>query len=271
MEHKQLSPASGEAVLDSFREGVLTITLNRPEVANAINPDQRNTIIRLIESAGADPDVRAVVLASTGKHFCAGADVQGVKPGTQNHVGETMQRLLLGAQRLITSVLDCPKPVIASVQGAAAGMGAHLAYAADLIVASETARFIESFVTRGLVVDTAGAYLLPRRIGIQRAKELALLGEPLSAIEARGLGLVNRVVPLDDLVPATAELAGRLAVLPTTALSMTKRLLNSSLDQSRSDSLLAEAMAQELNGHSLDAAEGIAAFKEHRQPEYRGF
>jgi 2-(1,2-epoxy-1,2-dihydrophenyl)acetyl-CoA isomerase len=161
--------------------------------------------------------------------------------------------------------------VIAVVQGAAAGMGAHLAFASDLIVASEQATFIEAFVLRGLVVDAGGAYLLPRRIGLQKAKELAFLGDRLPAAEAYSLGLVNRVVPAEQLAGAVAELAGRLAALPTSSISLTKRLFNDSLDQSRTAAFVAEAMAQEIQGRSHDAAEGIAAFKEGRPPDYVGW
>jgi 2-(1,2-epoxy-1,2-dihydrophenyl)acetyl-CoA isomerase len=261
----------GTTVLRTFADGVLTITLNRPESANAINADQRNVIIELLTEAGADHDVRVVVLAANGRHFCSGADVQGLYPGAQRRVGDTMARIMTGAQRLVATILDCPKPVIAVVQGAAAGMGAHIAFASDLIVASEEASFIEAFVLRGLVVDAGGAYLLPRRIGLQKAKELAFLGDRLPAAEAQALGLVNRVVSAADLAGAAADLAARLACLPTSSISLTKRLFNDSLDHSRVDAFVAEAMAQEIQGRSHDAAEGVAAFKEGRKPEYRGW
>jgi len=211
------------------------------------------------------------VLAANGRHFCSGADVGGLNPSAERHVIDTVNRISLGAQRLVTSILDCGKPVIAAVQGTAAGMGAHLAFAADLIVASEQASFIESFVLRGLVVDAAGAYLLPRRIGLQKAKELAFLGDKLPAAQAAELGLVNRVVPAEDLAKTVAELAGRLAVAATSSITLTKKLLNASLDQPRADALLAEAMAQEIQGRSLDAAEGVRAFMERRSPEYKGW
>jgi 2-(1,2-epoxy-1,2-dihydrophenyl)acetyl-CoA isomerase len=149
-------------------------------------------------------------------------------------------------------------------------MGAHLAFASDFVVAAERASFIESFVLRGLVVDAAGAYLLPRRIGLQRAKELAILGGRLSAAEAYDLGLVNRVVPADDLARVTHELAQRLAAAPTTAVSLIKRLFNASLDGGRDASYAAEAMAQELQSHAEDSAEGVQAFIERREPAYRG-
>ncbi len=261
----------GRTVLRDLTDGVLTITLNRPEAANAISSEQRDVLIAVFTDAGADADVRVVVLAANGKHFCSGADVRGLDPGAPKRVTDTMSRIMNGAQRLVASVLDCPKPVLAVVQGAAAGMGAHLAYAADLIVASEQASFIESFVLRGLVVDAGGAYLLPRRVGLQKAKELAFLGDRLPAATAAELGLVNRVVPADELAGTAAELAARLAALPTSSIALTKRLFNASLDHSRADAFLAEAMAQEVQGRSHDAGEGVAAFKEGRKPEYRGW
>jgi 2-(1,2-epoxy-1,2-dihydrophenyl)acetyl-CoA isomerase len=261
----------GTLVLRELSDGVLTITLNRPEAANAINPDQRDAIIELLSEASADPEVRVVVLAANGRHFCSGADVGTIDPGAERRVGDTINRITNGAQRLIAGVLDCTKPVIAVVQGTAAGMGAHLAFAADLVVASDQAAFIEAFVLRGLVVDAGGAYLLPRRIGLQRAKELAFLGDKLSAADASELGLVNRVVPAEQLAATTAELAGRLAAAPTSAISLIKKMFNLSLDQTRADSFLVEAMAQEVQGRAHDSAEGVRAFKEGRKPEYRGW
>src|SRR5690606_12771596 len=140
------------------------------EAANAIAPEQRDALIALFNGANSQSDIRCVVLRSIGRHFCAGADVSRLGGNAQRVAGDVTQTLLDGAQRLIAAVLDCRKPVVASVQGAAAGLGAHLAYACDLVVASEQASFIESFVLRGLVVDAGGAYLLVRRIGLQKAK-----------------------------------------------------------------------------------------------------
>ncbi|MFJ8019380.1 enoyl-CoA hydratase/isomerase family protein [Streptomyces sp. NPDC096311] len=251
--------------------GILRIVLNNPRAANAISPDDRNRVIELFQQADTDPEVRVVVLSSTGKHFCAGANVAGLGKGGQSRTGDTMRRIMGGAQQLIAAVLDCGKPVIAAVQGPAAGLGAHLAFACDLVVAAEEATFIEAFVLRGIVVDAGGAYLLPRRIGLQKAKELAFLGDRLPAEEALRLGLVNRVVPADQLAAATDELAGRLAAAPTSAITLTKKLFNRSLDADRDESFLLEGMAQELQSHAHDSAEGIAAFKERRDPQFKGW
>jgi 2-(1,2-epoxy-1,2-dihydrophenyl)acetyl-CoA isomerase len=176
----------------------------------------------------------------------------------------------LGAQRLIAAVLDCEKPVIAAVNGTAAGLGAHLALACDLVLAAESARFIEVFVRRGLVPDGGGAYLLPRLIGPQRAKELMFFGDAVSAADAERLGLVNRVVVDGELAKTAREWAERLATAPTRALALTKQLVNASLDSDRATAFAAEAAAQEINMTTEDAREGVASFVERRSPEYRG-
>ncbi|MEV8546909.1 enoyl-CoA hydratase-related protein [Streptomyces sp. NPDC051572] len=261
-----------ELVLHELSAGVLRIVLNSPQTANAIAPGQRDRVIELLNQADTDPEVRVVVIASTGKHFCSGANVGGIgNSGAEKRVGDTMRRILGGAQQLIASVLDCGKPVIASVQGPAAGLGAHLAFACDLVVAAEPAVFIEAFVLRGLVVDTGGAYLLPRRIGLQKAKELAFLGDRLPAEEALRLGLVNRVVSAEQLRSTVDELAQRLAAAPTSAITLTKKLLNRSLDADRDESFLLEAMAVEMQSQAHDSSEGIAAFVERRAPRFRGW
>jgi 2-(1,2-epoxy-1,2-dihydrophenyl)acetyl-CoA isomerase len=266
------SPPDAPAVLSGVADGVCTITLNRPDAANALRPADRDTLVGLLLDAEADHEVRAIRLRAEGKIFCAGADVGGIRgQSTDRRTGDAMRILLRGAQKLIAAVLDCGKPVVAEVQGTAAGLGAHLAFACDLVVASDNAKFIESFVLRGLVVDAAGAYLLPRRIGLQKAKELAFLGDALPAGEALALGLVNRVVPREDLASTTDELVARLAAGPTSAIALTKRLLNSSLDSDRTAAFLAEAMAQEIQMTAADASEGPTAFMERRPPQYRGW
>jgi 2-(1,2-epoxy-1,2-dihydrophenyl)acetyl-CoA isomerase len=266
------APTEAAAVLHVVEAGVCTITLNRPDAANALRPVDRDALVELLLDAEARSDVRVVRLRAEGKHFCAGADVGAIRgQSADRRTGDAMRILLRGAQRLIAAVLDCGKPVVAQVQGSAAGLGAHLAFACDLVVASDQARFIESFVLRGLAVDAAGAYLLPRRIGLQKAKELVFLGEALSAADAADLGLVNRVVPATELVAATDELVGRLATGPTTAIGLSKRLLNASLDQDRANAFLAEAMAQEIQMTAADATEGPTAFMERRAPQYKGW
>jgi 2-(1,2-epoxy-1,2-dihydrophenyl)acetyl-CoA isomerase len=258
--------------------GVLWLTLDRPEAANAVTPDQRDRLIGLLADAGERVEVRAVVLTATGRHFCTGADLRHQRPGPARPedapdrvVGDISRMIQSGAQRMVTAVLDCDKPVIAAVNGTAAGIGAHLALACDLVVAAEGARFIEVFVRRGLVPDAAGCWLLPRLVGLHKAKELMLLGDEVPAEEALRLGLVNRVVPAGDLEAAAGEWAARLAVGPTLALGLMKGLLNRSLDSDRAGALRDEALAQELNMTTHDASEGVAAFVERREPAFRGW
>ncbi|MEU1532587.1 enoyl-CoA hydratase/isomerase family protein [Streptomyces fagopyri] len=246
------------------------ITLDRPETMNALTWDQRERVIALLASASADPDVRAVVITATGRGFCAGADLRGAPAAGERITGDVARTLRLGAQRLVAAVLDCEKPVIAAVNGTAAGLGAHLALACDLVLAAEPARFIEVFVRRGLVPDGGGAYLLPRLIGPQRAKELMFFGDALTARDAERLGLVNRVVPPEDLGKTAREWAERLAAGPTRALALTKQLVNASLDTDRTAAFAAEAAAQEINMTTADAKEGVASFVERRAAEYRG-
>jgi 2-(1,2-epoxy-1,2-dihydrophenyl)acetyl-CoA isomerase len=259
-------------------EGVLWLTLDRPEAANAITPDQRDRLVDLLADAGARVEVRAIVITATGRHFCTGADLRRSRPAPvrpegapQNVVGDVARMIEQGAQRLVAAIVDCPKPVIAAVNGTAAGIGAHLALACDLVIAAEGTRFIEVFVRRGLVPDGGGAWLLPRLVGLHKAKELMFFGDDLPATEAERLGLVNRVVPAEVLDKLAGEWAARLAAGPTRAIGLTKGLLNRSLDSDRATAFREEALAQELNMTTRDANEGVAAFVERRDPDYRGW
>ncbi|MDQ0961064.1 2-(1,2-epoxy-1,2-dihydrophenyl)acetyl-CoA isomerase [Streptomyces sp. B4I13] len=286
------------SILSTTDDHVTRLTLNRPEALNALVPDQRDRLITLLAEASADPEVRAVVLTGTGRGFCAGADLRGgsaagPRDGTTGEPGRTAgepgraagepgrtageriagdvaRTLRVGAQRLIAAVLDCEKPVVAAVNGTAAGLGAHLAFACDLVLAAESARFIEVFVRRGLVPDGGGAYLLPRLVGPQRAKELMFFGDALGAADAERLGLVNRVVPDGDLDKTAREWAARLAAGPTRALALTKQLVNASLDADRTTAFAAEAAAQEINMTTADAQEGVRSFTERRAAAFTG-
>ncbi|MDC2959803.1 enoyl-CoA hydratase-related protein [Streptomyces gilvifuscus] len=261
-------PVTG--VLHTVDAGVAHLTLDRPEALNALTPDQRELLIELLADASADPGVRAVVVTGSGRGFCAGADLRGGAAGGERVAGDVARMIRTGAQRLIAAVLDCEKPVIAAVNGTAAGLGAHLALACDLVLAAESAKFIEVFVRRGLVPDGGGAYLLPRLIGPHRAKELMFFGDALSATDAERIGLVNRVVPDAELDKSARDWAARLAVGPTRALALTKQLVNASLDGDRAAAFAAEAAAQEINMTTADAQEGVRSFVERRSPEYRG-
>ncbi len=260
-------------------DGVARLTLNRPQAGNALTPEQRNRIIALLEEANADLATRVIVIGAQGKHFCTGADLRadrGSGPprpegAPERPTGTVARMIATGAQRLIASVLDCEKPVIAAVGGTAAGIGAHLALAADLVVASEDARFIEVFVRRGIIPDGGGAYLLPRLVGLHQAKELMFFGDDLSAGEALRIGLINRVVPPAELDAAVRGWAERLAAGPTVAIGLAKRLLNRSLESDRLTAFAEEAAAQELAMSSIDAQEGVASFVERRPTQFKGW
>jgi 2-(1,2-epoxy-1,2-dihydrophenyl)acetyl-CoA isomerase len=182
-----------------------------------------------------------------------------------------MKTIAYGAHRLVTALQDCQKPVLASVQGTAAGLGVQLALACDLVLMAEEASFIEIFVRRGLVADGGAAYLLTRLAGLQRAKELMLLGDRISATKAREYGLVTEVVSRDQLEARTAELATTLAQGPTVALGLMKRLANRAPDSDRTGALFDETLAQELAANSVDGQVGVAAFAERRPAEFRGY
>lgn len=272
-------PVAVEGLRYELDGAVARITLDRPDAANAITPDQRDTLIRWFGDVSADLRVRAVVLSATGRHFCTGADLRVSRVGEtprpdgapERTLGDVARLIKRGAQRLVTAVLDCEKPVVAAVNGTAAGIGAHLALACDLVVAADTARFIEVFVRRGITPDGAGAYLLPRLVGLAKAKELVLLGDDLAAADAERIGLINKVVPAGDLAAAADEWAARLAAGPTKAISLAKWLLNRSLDSDRAGALDDEAWAQELASRTDDFTEGVQAFVERREVSFRGW
>jgi len=274
-----------DQVLHRVEDGVAWIVLNRPEAGNAVTPAQRNHMIELLEQASGDLATRAVVFTATGKHFCTGADLRAgrARPGAggdesskpagapERPTGSVARTIASGAQRFIAAIQDCEKPVIAAVNGTAAGLGAHMAFASDLVSAAEEARFIEGFVRRGIVPDAGGLYMLPRLIGLQKAKELAFFGDDLPAHEAERIGLVNRVVPGDKLEDEAREWAQRLASGPTVAIGLAKRLLNRSLESDRATAFQEEVWAQEITMTSHDAAEGMMAFAERRPPSFTGW
>lgn len=278
---------AGGHLLHRVADGVAWIRLNRPEAANALTPAQRDAIIGLLRNCDEDRSVRAIVLGATGRHFCGGADLRIDRPELDRPeldppaAGDTatthpatavvMKTIAYGAHRLVTALQDCQKPVLASVQGTAAGLGVQLALACDLVLMAEEASFIEVFVRRGLVADGGAAYLLTRLAGLQRAKELMLLGDRISAAKAREYGLVTDVVPGDKLEARTAELAATLADGPTVALGLMKRLANRALDADRTGALFDETLAQELAANSADGQAGVAAFVERRPAEFRGY
>jgi 2-(1,2-epoxy-1,2-dihydrophenyl)acetyl-CoA isomerase len=243
---------SYETLLVDRRDGVVTVTMNRPHRKNAVTATMMDELMAVISGAAAQRDDRVLVLTGAGGAFCSGADL-GESPVTDGltsmrHVGD----LILALHRLA-------KPTIAKVGGVAAGMGANMALGCDLILASDEARFIEIFSKRGMSIDGGGSWVLPRLVGLHRAKELAFFAEPVSATDALAMGLVNRVVP-----------AGKLAAGPTIALSMTKTLLNNAFGASMLQAVEDEARCQIVNSGTADIVEAMKAFVEKREPRFEG-
>jgi 2-(1,2-epoxy-1,2-dihydrophenyl)acetyl-CoA isomerase len=275
---EEASPGVEDLVQWRVDGAVGRLTLNDPDAGNALTADMRDRVGDLLYEASADLAVRAVIITGTGKAFCTGANLRGgrrpmAKPaGAPDRViGDAARMIQRGWQRVVGNILDCEKPVIAAVNGTVAGGGVQLALACDLVVAADTARFIEVFVRRGLVPDAGAAYLLARLIGPQKAKEMCFFGDAVSAADAERMGLVNRVVSLDELDSTAVALAERLAAGPTKAIGFAKHLINRSLECDRPTAFAEEAYLQDLNNLGEDAKEGMVAFMERRDPEFHGW
>lgn len=254
-----------ETIRYDVLDGVATISLARPESLNALNAAMRGELLAALKAAGRDDAVRAVVITGEGRGFCSGADLRGGS-------GERDFRRVLTDEYnpLITAVRDLPKPVIAAVNGVAAGAGVSLALACDLVYAAQDARFIQAFVRIGLVPDSGSTRTLVRALGRHRAAQLIFSGEPLGTVEAHGAGLVNEVVPGDQLAATVHAAAARLAAAPTRAIGLAKRSINHAENALLGESLAMEAALQELAGRTEDHAEGVAAFGEKREPRFLG-
>lgn len=261
-------------------DGVARLTINNPDKANALRSDMRDHLAeRFLELSG-DTRVRVVVLRGAGdRHFCTGAALGGPQRQTppkpdgapERVIGDAARLIRHGWQRLVSAVMDCEKPVIAAVNGTAAGGGANLALACDLVVMADTARIIEVFVRRGIMADAGGIYLLPRLVGLHRAKELLFLGEECDATTAERIGIANVVTAAGELDATVDALAAKFCNLPTQAITLMKRMLNRSFESSREQSFDDEAYFQEMIVSSADCREGMTAFAERREPVFRGF
>ena len=232
----------------------------------------RQALLQTLARVEADPAIRAAVLTGAGEGFCPGADLWGDRrdAAPPPHAGTTRTLMKQNSQRLIRAVLELEKPLVAAVNGVAAGMGAHLALACDLVVMAAEARLVEVFARRGIAIDSAGAFLLSRLVGLLKAKELVLLADDVPADEALRLGLCNKVVPRAELEAAARAWGERLARGPTLALGMSKRLLQRAYESGLETCLEEEALAQTLVAESEDMREGVRAFAEKRKPEFRG-
>jgi 2-(1,2-epoxy-1,2-dihydrophenyl)acetyl-CoA isomerase len=260
--------------------GIARITINAPEGGNALAADMRDRLAERFDEASEDLAVRAVVLRGAGeRHFCTGAALGGPQKPTppkpegapQRASGDVARLIRRGWQNLIGSILDCEKPVIAAVNGTAAGGGAQLVLACDLVVMADTSKLIEVFVRRGIMPDAGGCYLLPRLVGVHRAKELLFLGNDCPAAEAERIGIANRVVPAAELDATVDELAARFLTLPTRAIALTKRAVNRSFESSREQAFDDEANFQDMIATTEDMAEGMNAFRDRRDPAFRGW
>ncbi|HMC52800.1 MAG TPA: enoyl-CoA hydratase [Acidimicrobiales bacterium] len=254
-----------ETLLVGRSGGVVTVTMNRPERKNAATPTMWAELRDVFTEVGHAADDRVLVVTGAGGDFCSGADLSGLT-GTQDAPLVAMR--LVGSAAL--ALHRCAKPTIAKVRGVAVGAGCNLALGCDLTVASEDARFSEIFSRRGLSVDFGGSWVLPRLVGLHKAKELALLGDIISAKEAADYGLLNRVVADGDLDAVVEDWARRLAAGPPLALSMTKTLLNNGLATSLDQAVEDEARCQAVNIASADTAEAMMAFLEKREPRFQG-
>jgi enoyl-CoA hydratase/carnithine racemase len=247
--------------------GVVTVTFDRPEKKNAINGTMWDELLATAREIAANPDDRCVVLTGAGGAFCSGADLsdEGGTGGEVHHLA-TMRRI----NTVVQAFHDLPQPTIARVTGVAAGVGCSFALGCDLIVASEEARFSLIFVRRGLSVDGGSSWLLPRLVGMHKAKELALFGDVISAAEALELGILNRMLPAAEVDKLVDEWSARLAAGPPITMAMTKRMLNRSFEQTFEQALDDEARSQTVNFGTRDTVEAIAAFVQKREPEFRG-
>jgi 2-(1,2-epoxy-1,2-dihydrophenyl)acetyl-CoA isomerase len=254
-------------LLVTRRDGVVTLTLNRPDKLNAITGAMWGGLREVFLEVAANRDDRVLVITGAGKGFCAGADLvaQGMPDGTGGRL-EHMR----GVGRSAAALREIGKPTVAKVNGVAAGAGLNLALGCDLVIASDAARFSAIFVQRGLSVDYGGSWLLPRLVGIHKAKELAFLAEVIDAAEAERVGIVNRVVPAADLDASVDAVAARLLEMAPIALAQTKHLIDQAFTVTFAEAVEAEAAAQVVNLASADAREAVKAFMEKRVPRFTG-
>jgi len=260
--------------LDVTRDerGALTLRLDRPDKRNAIDEETMLALVAALEAAATDDDVRVIVLEGAGEHFCGGADIiaRNAPAERKPRAGSIQRRLPGQAHRLIPLVCSVQIPVVCKVRGWAAGIGFQLALAADFTIAADDARFWEPFGERGFTPDSGATWLLPRRVGEMRARELLLLGRALSGAEAAEWRAIHRAVPAAQLDVAVDEVVTQLANGPTVALGLTKWLLHTGADAELQAQLANEAFALELSSRSDDFREGLAAFREKRAPRFEG-
>jgi len=256
-------------------DGIMRLVLDRPEAKHALTAEMRDGITDAVRAARRDPDVRCVLVTSTGDSFCAGMDLSAstvMQAGSAEfRPRQTSEALRVGVQAFVRELWEIDKPTVAVVAGAAVGPGAHLALACDFVLVHAGTKFVWTFPKWGLVVDAGGAYLLPRLVGLGKAKALVMLGESLGGADAVASGLALQCYDdVDTLRRAGDELAARLAAGPTRSLGLSKRLLNASFETDLTSSLELEGHFQALATTSPDLLEGMAAFRDKRAAEFRG-
>jgi len=255
-------------IISTIQNGVATLTFNRPEVFNSFNREMALLLQDELDACAKDNSVRAIVLIGSGKAFCAGQDLKEV---TDPDLNPGFKKILEEHYNpIISKIRAINKPVLAAVNGVAAGAGANIALACDIVIAHEKVSFIQAFSKIGLVPDSAGTFFLPRLIGFGKASALMMLGDKVSAADAERLGMIYKVTTLEDFEETANKLANTLAQMPTKALGMTKQLLNASMSNTLEDQLALESKLQIEAAQSEDYAEGVAAFVGKRKPEFKG-
>jgi 2-(1,2-epoxy-1,2-dihydrophenyl)acetyl-CoA isomerase len=255
------------SILFSIENGIATITLNRPDKLNSFNREMALLLQNKLDECASLPEIRCVYLTGAGKGFCAGQDLAEVVDPN----GPGMQKILSEHYNpIITRLRNMPKPVIAAVNGVAAGAGANIALACDIVVATQSASFIQAFSKIGLIPDSGGTFHLPRLIGFQRASALMMLGDKVSANDALQMGMLYKVFSDDSFAEETKKLAATLALMPTKALAYIKHALNHSLSYNLEEQLLLEDRYQQKAAATADFKEGVQAFLEKRVPNFKG-
>lgn len=260
-----------KCLLYAVQDAVATLTLNRPERLNALGDTLREDLHDAVLRATGDPQIRAIVLTGAGKGFCSGGDVKAMNEAREARTERpVLDKVAPLRDRVLLAMRDAPQPIIAAVNGAAAGAGMNLALACDIRLAATTARFGETFVKRGLHPDWGGTYFLPRMVGMAKACELIFTGEMLDAQEALRLGIVSAVYPPEDLLPAAHDLAARIAAGPPIAVRLARRALYHNQGADLQSALEFETFAQNVCSETEDAREGIRAFVDKRAPRFHG-
>lgn len=264
-------PGAG-GVVTTAEDGVLRVVIDRPARKGSLDPAAVRHMVEALEAAATDDALRAVVLTSAGDDFCAGADwvATNTAGGPRPRPGSIQRRTALQAHRLIALLLEIQLPVVCAVRGWAAGLGCQLALAADFAVATDDSRFWLPFTTRGFTPDSGATWLVPRLVGIARAKELLLLGRPVTGHDAAQWGMIHRSVPTDQLDAAVDELVDELRAGATVAIGLTKRCLHGALDGGIVEAMADEALALEVSSRTADFREGLLAFRERRQARFEG-